>query len=462
MRDVDIALVLAAGVLSPAPSGGGSSITVDDALSDSSENPVQNKVIAKEVGDLKSTVDTIVRSGAVNDTASGSIASFTDGADNVPVKDLTVAVEPVQDLHGYDNPWPAGGGKNLFNGTFLQGYWAYANGAWTSDAKWIATEKIPCKPSTYYTASADNRQTRWQGFVYYDNNGDYISTQNLNDKVPIGYTAQTPANAAYLIFNIAGGSEALDPISPSDVTHFQLEEGSSPTTYSPYSNICPISGWTGANVYHSGADTSDATTYSITFPAAAGTVYGGTLDVTTGKLTVDRAIVDLGTKKWYLSPSAGRTRFRASITDIARISSPNIVAPMLCSEYKTETANNTYSGRQGISLQQNAADVYVYDAQKESMSAADFKAAMSGVQLVYELATPIVYDLTPTEVKTLLAQNNIWADCGDSTVNYRADTKLYIDKKITAPASPESGQYLSWNGSAWVAASLPVYNGGVA
>ena len=182
MRDVDIALVLAAGVLSPAPSGGGSSITVDDALSDSSENPVQNKVIAKEVGDLKSTVDTIVRSGAVNDTASGSIASFTDGADNVPVKDLTVAVEPVQDLHGYDNPWPAGGGKNLFNGTFLQGYWAYANGAWTSDAKWIATEKIPCKPSTYYTASADNRQTRWQGFVYYDNNRSEEHTSELQSR----------------------------------------------------------------------------------------------------------------------------------------------------------------------------------------------------------------------------------------------------------------------------------------
>lgn len=32
---------------------------------------------------------------------------------------------------------------------------------------------------------------------------------------------------------------------------------------------------------------------------------------------------------------------------------------------------------------------------------------------------------------------------------------------IAAPASPASGQYLSWNGSAWVAASLPVYNGGV-
>ena len=75
----------------------------------------------------------------------------------------------------------------------------------------------------------------------------------------------------------------------------------------------------------------------------------------------------------------------------------------------------------------------MYDARFTDTTA--FAEAMSGVQLVYELATPIVYDLTPTEVTTLLAQNNIWADCGDSTVEYRADTKLYIDKKIAALAA---------------------------
>lgn len=32
---------------------------------------------------------------------------------------------------------------------------------------------------------------------------------------------------------------------------------------------------------------------------------------------------------------------------------------------------------------------------------------------------------------------------------------------IAAPSSPTSGQFLQWNGSAWVAASLPTYNGGV-
>lgn len=129
--------------------------------------------------------------------------------------------------------------------------------------------------------------------MYYDNNGDYISSQNLNNKVPIGYTAQTPANAAYLIFNIAGESETLDPISPSDVTHFQLEEGQTATSYAPYSNICPISGWTEVNVNHSDADMTNPTTITIDLGQ---TVYGGKLDVLTGVLTVDRAMVDLGAK----------------------------------------------------------------------------------------------------------------------------------------------------------------------
>ena len=316
-----------------------------------------------------------------------------------PVQALSIALEPVQDLNGYSYPWPAGGGKNKFNGTFLQGYWAYADGTWVNSPNWITTEKIPCKASTSYTVSADAKATRWQGFVWY-------------------LTKTSPSNAAYLIFNIAGYPGTNDTIAPSDVTYFQLEEGSSSTAYAPYSNICPISGWTGANVYHSGADTSDATTYSITFPSAAGTVYGGTLDVTTGKLTVDRAMVDLGTKKWYTAIAAGHTRFRTSITDIERISSPNVLAPLLCSNYPTKTANQTYQGTTGVSSQPNVADVYIYDPQTESMTTAEFKSAMSGVQLCYKLATPQTYQLTPTEVATLLGDNTIWADTGDVTVTY--------------------------------------------
>ena len=499
-------------------------------------------------------------SDSAYETITGAIVHFIAKRARA-IKSLIANISYTQDLNGYDSPWPAGGGKNKFNGTFLQGYWAYADGTWVNSPNWITTEKIPCKASTSYTVSADAKATRWQGFVWYDSNGDFISTDNLNSNVNIGLTKTSPSNAAYLIFNIAGYPGSNDTIAPSDVTYFQLEEGSSSTAYAPYSNICPISGWTGANVTRTGKNlandaefsieepswstaahwlglsknadgtftitrpigwggngfvyvgtykagtyklsfdlisTADVNcgatcaikkkgtwttgaaaasitgltvagrhslndftitedcdvwfavgpyvdngaqvisgnyqvelgstatayepysgdTYSITFPSEAGTVYGGTLDVTTGKLTVDRAMVDLGAKNWYPSTAAGRTRFRTSITDIERISSPNVRSSLLCSNYPTKTANQTYQGTTGVSLQQNSADIYIYDPQTESMTTAEFKSAMSGVQLCYGLATPIVYDLTPTEVTTLLGDNTIWADTGDVSVTY--------------------------------------------
>jgi hypothetical protein len=52
------------------------------------------------------------------------------------------------------------------------------------------------------------------------------------------------------------------------------------------------------------------------------------------------------------------------------------------------------------------------------------------VYACYELATPITYQLTPTEIKSILGDNNVWADAGNTEVTYRADTTKYIDKKI--------------------------------
>lgn len=60
---------------------------------------------------------------------------------------------------------------------------------------------------------------------------------------------------------------------------------------------------------------------------------------------------------------------------------------------------------------------------------AEFKAAVSGIMLCYELATPIEIDLSDVpEIATLYGDNCIWSDAGDVDVEYRADTKLYIQK----------------------------------
>jgi hypothetical protein len=185
---------------------------------------------------------------------------------------------------------------------------------------------------------------------------------------------------------------------------------------------------------------TNPTTYSITFPSAAGTVYGGTLDVTTGKLTVDRAMVDLGTISFSKSssPSAsGGSVFSVPVAIVgAGMASREKYAQntMLCSSYATAADGIWFaSDLPDMSMMVNTNILYVADSRYSD--ATDFITAISGVQLCYELATPIVYDLDPVTVTTLLAQNNIWADCGDSTVEYRADPTLYINKKIAALAA---------------------------
>ena len=87
-----------------------------------------------------------------------------------------------------------------------------------------------------------------------------------------------------------------------------------------------------------------------------------------------------------------------------------------------------------------------------------FVNAMFGAQLVYELAMPTTYQLTPVEIATLLGTNNIWADTGDTAVDYCADTKGYVDGAI--PSVPV--QDVKVNGTSVLsngAAEIPLGSG---
>ena len=55
--------------------------------------------------------------------------------------------------------------------------------------------------------------------------------------------------------------------------------------------------------------------------------------------------------------------------------------------------------------------------------------------IVYPLANPVEYQLTPQQLDTLYGVNNVWSDCGDTTLSYVADTKSYIDQKLAAIAA---------------------------
>ena len=151
------------------------------------------------------------------------------------------------------------------------------------------------------------------------------------------------------------------------------------------------------------------------------TVYGGTLNVQTGELVVDRASVDLGTLNWTLES----TVFRLIQSIGAKLTTDtNAVANMICSVYKTVSQNDmgTANANQCIAGLNCGYGVRVKDTNYTDVTT--FKQAMSGVQLVYELATPQTYHLTPSQVKLLLEHNNISTNADTLDIVYQVNNVL--------------------------------------
>ena len=183
----------------------------------------------------------------------------------------------------------------------------------------------------------------------------------------------------------------------------QVELGSTATAYEPYAGQ----------------------TYNVPLGQ---TVYGGTLNATTGVLTIDRAMVDLGTRSWtYVSAD---TVFYTSISD-KKDGNANII----CSAYKSggNTGYSTPDYTVGHSTNSSLSK-RIFISDPNYTTAAAFKTAMNGVQLCYELATPLTYQLTPTQVSTLLGANNIYVDSGE--VEVKVASPVDLTNPTNFPAKP--------------------------
>ena len=501
-----------------------------------------------------------VAGSPIIDTASGTVASFPDGAGNIDYIDVTCGIEPVQDLNGYANPWPPGGGKNLFNvnvipllsgeqdaSTVLRdsdgNIYVKASGSSSGTAVYIDSYGYmllkDCAPNLVvgetYTLSFNSTGSQKQIYLsasqrsWVANNSITITQDDLDSRVYF-YASGTNTSAT--------------------ISDFQIELGSTVTSFSAYSNICPISGWSAVNVTRTGKNlmvkpfvfwntvttdlsnyffikagtytfsfdngevanwrylvrlkdlsgnilsddahkpnsalnyisttsgfgneanttatsltltiakdcyirilfwggaTSQSTTFSdeqlelgssaTTYEQCSsdtvtidldGTRYGGTLDVTAGKLTVDRAVQDLGQLDWTYQ--SGSTRFYSTglQSSIKPPSSNSATIKACCTAYKyTSLDLLSATGSDMACAVSNTKNVYVRDTRYTDKDA--LKAALSGVTLVFELNSTFTVQLTEQEIEALYGKNNVWCNTGNTTVTYYANTKLYIDKKI--------------------------------
>lgn len=271
----------------------------------------------------------------------GTISTIADGS-NLPMPSLKVGIEPQQEGSGDPSPTnvrPISGwdevvvtryGKNLFKTnnelSWIPSLTKNADGtirvvgSRTSNGAY-AIGTVDLKANTTYTLRKSGSSD-----IYYQMliGETAVTIANINDGT---YTPTSDVTATIRIFARAN-------ITYDTVLYPQLEIGDTATTYEPY----------------------NGQTYTIQFKDGDNplTVYGGTLDVVSGVLTVDKGYI---------------------------------------ASYNGETLPSTWISDR---------DVYV-----------EGTSPTTGAQVVYELATPRTYQLNPTMVKSLLGTNNIWADTGD-------------------------------------------------
>lgn len=370
------------------------------------DNPIFDFGIPK--GDTGEVTMSQLSSLLPTDTASGDIASFPDGTDLFSALSVKAQIEPIQSGSGTpspDNVRPISGrtecvtevcGVNVWDEEWELGSINTLTGDNIESASQIrAKNYVPVVGGeAYHMVTSETPNGVWM--LFYDGNKNVL-TDNLPPytvannarRIGNGYNVPMPSDCAYVRF------------------YFQSGYG---TTYNHNTSINYPST---DHDYHA----YDGTTYTTTLGR---TVYGGTLDVVSGELVVDRAMVDLGTLTWsYMSSSQV---FRCT-------SSPAKNSNIVCSHYATNNPYETWGQMTDKTIQSGTTDTVVKDSAYTDATA--FKTAMSGVQLVYELATPQTYQLDPTEVDLLLGQNNLWTDCGSVEVTYKADIQRWVLKKLS-------------------------------
>lgn len=240
---------------------------------------------------------------------------------------------------------------------------------------------------------------------------DAINISELNVKKRVSFTLEYTKvdDRQYIELRLSGMSGIFE--------NFQLDEGSTATAYTPY--YTPI---------------------SYTIPQAIQNLDGYGWSAGTARNYVDyenkRYVqcvnsVDLGTLTWEKGESVS---FKTHHLAGQKLTKSYSIAPnFICPKYSTKTQNESWGKTSitGISATSNV-NGYIYVNDTSYTDATAFKQAMQGVTLYYELANPIVTDISDLIPDDFL--RNIEVEAGGSITfkNSNGD-----DYRIPVPSEEE-------------------------
>lgn len=256
-------------------------------------------------------------------------------------------------------------GTNIFTREGeTDGKYLNSSGGYTNNNGWAVSDFLPCEPSKRYVCEGTtfgNLAGSYHGF--YDENQTLIEVQNYKQEAFI-----SPPNAKYFRVSYRKDYEYTD-------IHISV-----------------------------------------------GIIPKGMLDVSTGVLTVDYAYISDLSFPYVFTVQSDALPYIFRTYPLAGMKNPTTSAGRLegivSSGYRISLTTGISNSMTPYSMVRNGGRLY-FRNDDYAGNTTSFTESMSGIQVIYELENPCVYQLTPEEVTTLLNENNIWADSGDVSVTYR-------------------------------------------
>lgn len=182
-------------------------------------------------------------------TVSGSSPLSFDQAVAKPMEHLITNIKPVQNLNGYDAPWPGGGGTNKL--PIKEEYivlYKYINNngeVLGNNNNFYVNYYIPVTSSTEYNITITT-PISYCSIMEYDENKTFIARNLFNCTGSTEFVTETQvfttrSNTKYVLFgaNLDSTKVSLEKVLS---YKYQLQTGNF-TGFTPYENICPIQGW---------------------------------------------------------------------------------------------------------------------------------------------------------------------------------------------------------------------------
>ena len=327
---------------------------------------LENEKVDKVASEIKTNT-----SGQFDTVTGGIMQSFIVGFAPKQSGSGTPSTSNIRPITGHTQAEGVASGKNLI-GKLEQGSYVTETGAKNDDSASIRVRSLRFKlaSGTYCISGSTSKNKTLQVARSTWTNGDYSNNPRTSDSGWLAMNNSFTLNSdqwVTFVFHYSDNSNIL----VSDLT-IQLEKGSQPTEYEPIQDI------------------------TVQF---GNTYYGGYVDLVSGVLTVKNVVYS---NTWGNGTGATNlgsvTRKIFDFTNTGLSTNESTTSEMDCAEYLNSWSENSVHYAVNASSHK---DLYLF---LPNGTSSDF-----AFQFCYELATPIEIQLSPSQINSLVGQNNLSA-----------------------------------------------------